>query len=129
MTTTPLVSDADLIAGGDHLRPPDEAHLAAAAILARYSGRTLEAYRHDLRSFFQWATDRDIEVGAATGAHIEMYRSRMEQRGLAASTIDRRLSTVCGYFSSTSTDGFRPTRLSTFAARRFHQPRVAHGPR
>jgi hypothetical protein len=33
----------------------DEAELAAASFLARYSGRTLEAYRHDLRGFFQWA--------------------------------------------------------------------------
>ena len=35
--------------------PLDEAQLAAAAFLARYSGRTLDAYRHDLRMFFQWA--------------------------------------------------------------------------
>ena len=35
----------------------DEAQLAAAAFLARYSRRTLEAYRYDLRSFFQWAAD------------------------------------------------------------------------
>jgi hypothetical protein len=27
----------------------DEAQLAAVSFLARYSGRTLEAYRHDLR--------------------------------------------------------------------------------
>ena len=33
----------------------DEAQLAAAAFLARYSGRTLDAYRHDLRGFFQWS--------------------------------------------------------------------------
>ena len=31
----------------------DEAQLAAVSFLARYSGRTLEAYRHDLRAFFQ----------------------------------------------------------------------------
>ena len=34
---------------------PDEAQLAAAAFLACYRDRTLEAYRCDLRSFFQWA--------------------------------------------------------------------------
>jgi hypothetical protein len=28
---------------------PDEAELAAISFLARYSGRTLDAYRHDLR--------------------------------------------------------------------------------
>jgi hypothetical protein len=33
---------------------PDEAELAAVAFLARYSGITLDAYRHDLRALFQW---------------------------------------------------------------------------
>ena len=40
-------------------RKVDEAELAAAALLARYSGRTLEAYRHDLRSFLEWAAPVD----------------------------------------------------------------------
>lgn len=31
----------------------DDAQLAAVAFLARYGGRTLDAYRHDLRGFFQ----------------------------------------------------------------------------
>jgi hypothetical protein len=44
----------------------DETQLAAASFLARYSGRTLEAYRHDLRGFFQWATDARVDVLAAT---------------------------------------------------------------
>ena len=46
MTTTLLLTDTDLITDGDPLRSPDEAQLAAAAFQARYSGRTLEAYRH-----------------------------------------------------------------------------------
>src|SRR5579863_4608680 len=71
--------------------PLDEAQLAAAAYLARYSGRTLDAYRHDLRTFFQWATDIGLAVLDATRPHIELYRGRLERRGLAASTIDRRL--------------------------------------
>ena len=33
--------------------PVDEAQLAAAALLARYSSRTLDAYRYDLRAFFR----------------------------------------------------------------------------
>lgn len=28
--------------------------MPAAAFLARYNGRTLDAYRHGLRTFFQW---------------------------------------------------------------------------
>ena len=66
----------------------DEAHVAAAAYLARYSGRTLDAYRHDLRYFFQWAADTGLEVLAATRPHIETYRCAMEDRGLAVMTGD-----------------------------------------
>ncbi|HZE17691.1 MAG TPA: site-specific integrase [Mycobacterium sp.] len=73
--------------------------------MARYSGRTLDAYRHDLRSLFQWAADHGVPVLEATRAHLEMYRSSMEERGLAASTIDRRLSTACGYYRFAHIDG------------------------
>ena len=83
----------------------DDAQLAAAAFLARYSGRTLDAYRHDLRGFFQWAADNAIPVLDATRPHIELYRAWMEQRGLAASTIDRRLSTVCRFYRFAHIDG------------------------
>ncbi|MGH9287747.1 MAG: tyrosine-type recombinase/integrase [Acidimicrobiales bacterium] len=83
----------------------DEAQLAAISFLARYSGRTLEAYRHDLRGFFQWATDYGIAVMEASRAHIELFRAWMEDRGLAASTIDRRLSTVCGFYRFAHIDG------------------------
>ena len=92
----------------------DDSQLAAVAFLARYSDRTLDAYRHDLRDFFAWATTAGVGVLAATRPHIELYRHHMEQRGLAASTIDRRLSTVCGFYGSrTSMGRLRRTRRST----------------
>ena len=72
--------------------------MAAASFLARYNGRTLEAYRDVPRGFFQWAHDHDIEVMRATRPHIELFRVSMEQRGLAAATIDCRLSTVCCFY-------------------------------
>ena len=50
---------------------PDEAQLAAAAFWARYRGRTLKAYRYDLRSFFQLTHDHHLEVLAASRAHLE----------------------------------------------------------
>ena len=75
----------------------DEAQPAAAAFLARYRGRTLDAYRDDLRGFFQWAADKAVPVLEATRPHIKLFRSWMDDRGLAASTIDRQLSTVCGF--------------------------------
>ena len=41
---------------------------------------------HDLRGLFQWASDNNLAVLAATRPHIELFRHHMEQRGLAAST-------------------------------------------
>jgi integrase/recombinase XerD len=83
----------------------DAAHLAAAAFLARYSGRTLDADRHDLRGYFNWTASVGLAVLDATRPHIELYRSWLEERGLAASTVDRRLSTVCGFYRFAHIDG------------------------
>lgn len=98
----------------------DDAQLAAVAFLARYSGRTLDAYRHDLRGFFQWAADNQLAVLAATRPHIELYRAWMEDRGLAASTIDRRLSTVCGFYRFAHIDG----RIASNPAQYVRRPQV-----
>jgi integrase/recombinase XerD len=98
----------------------DEAQLAAVSFLARYSGRTLEAYRHDLRGFLQWATDHGVAVMQASRAHIELFRAWMEDRGLAASTIDRRLSTVCGFYRFAHIDG----RIRSNPAQYVRRPQV-----
>lgn len=98
----------------------DEAQVAAASFLARYSGRTLEAYRHDLRVFFQWAADNGLEVLGASRPHIELFRASMEERGLAASTIDRRLSTVCGFYRFAHIDG----RIGSNPAQYVRRPQV-----
>ena len=105
----------------------DEAQLAAAAFLARYSGRTLDAYRHDLRGFFQWSADVGLAVLAATRPHIELYRGWMEDRGLAASTIDRRLSTLCGYYRFAHIDGRIPSNPAQYVRRPKVQPSEGHG--
>jgi site-specific recombinase XerD len=70
----------------------DEDHLAALAFPARYSGRTLEAYRHDLRALFQWAADHGLAVLTATRTHLEVYRAAMEERGTGG--FDHRPATL-----------------------------------
>jgi site-specific recombinase XerD len=117
--TTLLTAPPELSAGEPGWSP-DEAHLAAAAFLARYRARTLEAYRYDLRCLFQWADDHGLEVLAATRAHLEWYRTAMEQRGLAAATIDRRLCTVCGYYRFAHLDG----RITANPAQYVRRPKV-----
>src|SRR5262249_2470656 len=98
----------------------DDAQIAAVAFLARYGGRTLDAYRHDLPGFFQWAEDTGLVVLSASRPPIELYRSWMEQRGLAASTIDRRLSTVCGFYRFAHIDG----RIGSNPAQYVRRPKV-----
>src|SRR3954470_21849636 len=106
-TTTTIATFADRLCF-------DEAELAAVAFLSRYSGRTLDGYRHDLRMFFQWAGDHDVAVLDARRPHIELYRASMEDRGLAASTIDRRLSTVCGLYRVPPLDGRVPAHPAPY---------------
>ena len=88
---TPIPSSAALVSAHD-ADPFAQAQTAAAAYLARYSGRTLETYRHDLRTFFQWCTDIGLDVLEVKRAHIELWRSTMEERGLAASERPRVMS-------------------------------------
>jgi integrase/recombinase XerD len=85
-----------------------------------YSGRTLETYRHDLRTYFQWCADVELEVLGAMRGHIELWRTTMEERGLAASTIDRRLSTICGYYRFAHVDG----RIESNPAQYVRRPKV-----
>jgi len=98
---------------------PDEGQLAAAAFLARYGGRTLDAYRHDLRVFVQWAADLRLGVQPPPGfswncssgpSRREVWpppRSTGGYRRYAASTA-----------SPTSTDGSPRTRPNMCAAPR-----------
>ena len=102
MTTLDLTATTVQMFGHGGL---DEAELAAAAFLAQYTSRTLDAYRHDLLTFFRWANDLHLPVLEATRPRIELYRAALEERGLAASTIDRRLSTVCGFYRFAHIDG------------------------
>jgi site-specific recombinase XerD len=105
----------------------DPAEVAVAGFLARYAGRTLEAYRYDLRVFFQWALDTGIDVLGATRAHIELYRTELEQRGLAGTTIGRRLSTVCGFYRFAHIDGYISSNPAQYVRRVRIEPPEGRG--
>ena len=95
----------------------DEAELAAAAFLARYQGRTLDAYRYDVRSFFMWAPEAQLVILSATRPKVELYVRAIEARGPAATTIDRRLSTVCGFYRFAHIDGRIPSNPAQYVRR------------
>lgn len=102
--------------------PPDALHLAAAGYLARYSGRTRDAYALDLRSFFYWCSARGIGVFAMTRPHVELYvRWMEEERGYAPATTARRLSTVAGFYRFAVIDGYLDRSPAEYV-RRPHVP-------
>lgn len=113
---TPIPSSVTLVSARD-VDPFAQAQMAAAAFLARYSGRTLETHRYDVRMSSQWCTDVCLDVLEAKRAHIELWRSAMEELGLAASTIDRRLSTICGFYRFAHIDGRIPSNPAQYARR------------
>ena len=77
--------------------------------------------------FFPWAGDHDLAVLDARRPHIELYRASMEDRGLEASTIDRRLSTVCGLYRFAHIDGRIAANPAQYVRRPRVQPAEGHG--
>lgn len=77
----------------------DTAHLAVAGYLARYTGRTREAYGQDLHQWFTWCADRQLDPLTAKRAHLELYGRWMEEaRGNKPSTVHRRLTSLVGFY-------------------------------
>jgi site-specific recombinase XerD len=72
--------------------------LALAGFLARYSGRTRQAYDLDLRQFASWCQHRQLHLFAVRRADIEFFARDLEARGRARATITRRLCTVAGFY-------------------------------
>src|SRR5437016_983061 len=107
--------------------PFSQAELAAAAFLARYHEPTLTSYRTDLRRFFEWADGAGINVLAASRPQIELFVRALEDRGLAASTIDRRLSTVCGSYRFAHIDGRIASNPAQYVRRPKVPPSEGHG--
>jgi len=98
----------------------DEARLALAGFLARYSPVTRRAYAADLRWWLLFCSDHGLDPMAARRFHIEMWARTMEERGLARSTVGRRLSTVAGFYRFAVIDG----RLEHSPSEYVRRPRI-----
>jgi len=84
----------------------DRLRMAAAAYLARYKGQTRVHSESDLRYFFCWCADRDLDPLDASRPHLELYvRWMQEHRHYAASTVSRRIAVVAGFYRTCVIDG------------------------
>jgi len=116
------MSESGVVVTPEPLPFMDKAHLAAAGFLARYSGRTRDAYALDLRTFFGWCASRGVDVFAMTRPHVELYvRWMEEEHGYAPATTARRLSTVIGFYRFAAIDGYLDRSPAEYV-RRPHVP-------
>ena len=99
------------------LPPFDQTRLAVAGFLARYGGPTRTAYTTDLRQFFAWCAEQDLDVFAVRRGHLELWARSMEERGLARATVGRRLSTVSGFYRFAVVDGLLAHSPAEFVRR------------
>jgi hypothetical protein len=105
----------------------DEAELAAVAFLARSNGHTFESCRNDLRQCFQWCHHVAMTLLAATRTHIgalSVLDGRTRPRTV---TVDRRLSTVCGYYRFAHIDGRVPSNPAQYVRRPGVDPATKRG--
>lgn len=82
------VSEDVLVA--DYLR-----HLATT----RRSPATLRAYATDLRGFAEWLTKAERSVGRCTRFELRRYLVELDQQGLAATSVQRKLASLRGLFA------------------------------
>jgi integrase/recombinase XerD len=76
-----------------------------ALLVTRRAPRTVEAYRRDLSAFGQWL---GRPVGTATTDDLERYLAELRARGLAATTIARRIAALRAFFGHQVLLGLRP---------------------
>ena len=114
----------------------DPLHLATAGFLARYKGRTLEAYNLDLRMFFAWCQQHQLPPLQATRPHLELFIRSMEQVPYASATINRRFNTVALFYKYALRDEIIPKdpaawidrpKIDTDGQRRTFLAQLEHG--
>ncbi|HET7340468.1 MAG TPA: site-specific integrase, partial [Methylomirabilota bacterium] len=62
------------------------------------SRNTLAAYRRDLDDFLRFCRDRRLALGAVGADDVVAWLERLRGRGLAPSSVARRLSAVRGFY-------------------------------
>jgi site-specific recombinase XerD len=73
-------------------------YLRALATGRQKSPATLRAYGADLRGFGAWLSQREHAVTAVTRHELRRYLVELEQQGLAATSVQRKLASLRGLF-------------------------------
>jgi integrase/recombinase XerC/integrase/recombinase XerD len=91
------------------------------------SPHTLRAYGADLAELAEWATGRGVEPGELAYRDLRSYAAALSERGLARSSVARKLAAVRGlhdHFVRTGDADQNPAELLPSPKRRSRLPRV-----
>lgn len=67
--------------------------------IRHYSPATLTSYQHDIQGFLQYLAEQEIlDCTQATIHHIRAYIANCHRKGLAGSSMQRRLSSLRGFY-------------------------------
>jgi site-specific recombinase XerD len=98
----------------------------AAAFLAGYSTPTRRAYSTDLRAWGQHLGSLAVEPLCARRVHVDAFIRQGEERGIAPTTLARRVSAIAGFYEYAVDAG----AIDRSPVSRVRRPRVAdHSPR
>ena len=64
----------------------------------RKSAATLRAYGSDLRAFVAWLGEQDQPIAQTTRFHLRRWLVELEQQGLVATSVQRKLASLRGFF-------------------------------
>lgn len=79
--------------------------LTIAGFLAGYGTATRSSYATDLRIYAQWCAEFGLRLFEVQRSHLELFARSMEARGLMASTVARRLSTLASFYRYCEQEG------------------------
>jgi len=86
----------------------------------RKSAATLRAYGSDLRAFAAWLAESKHELLQVTRFHLRRYLVELEQQGLVATSVQRKLASLRGFFSWLRDEG----QMDTDPARLLKGPKA-----
>ena len=72
------------------------------------SANTRRAYATDLTEFARWATERGLEADAIAYRELRGYAAALSDRGLARSTVARKLAAIRSLYAHLVTTGEAP---------------------
>jgi integrase/recombinase XerD len=91
--------------------------VAVAGFLARYREPTLSSYRLDLRVYWQWCQQHDVDPLRVTRGQLELYLRHLEGCQYAQATIARRFGTVATFLRYAVVDGLLPSNPADAVSR------------